>query len=375
MENVRKVCDEFLKEIQSGKVETKENIYNIKVDINTSKTDEMIPVLKIKDKDVLFLKFKSYLKEVIKFRKSDENLTSDFIKNCLVHLFANATFTDFENPEMFIDKYIDFMNMEPLTIKTVSNIFDDVMSPKEMIYGSDLSCEIVKQSEFFETPYAFKSKISLEDLEYRLPVISFGISNNTCYIYAIQKEKYSYKTIENETYNKKVKRVLYKVDDKVINSESSEYLEYKEGKSDYYPENITDVVPSAVLALSLFLNILYQNNITNVSVVPYLPVRYNAKKEALENKARYEAKLNGLSEEQLKKMLEESSLEQLRIQNNLTQKLIRNFMRLHYHFNNVDIIGYPYEVSEYLNIKINPFVNTNNDVLKKIIESNYSKQK
>lgn len=375
MVNIKEVCEEFFKEIQNGKVETKKAIYNIKFDINTSKSDDLVPVLKIKDINSLFFKFQIYLKKIIEFRNIQDELNSDFIKNSLVHLFANATFTDFENPEMFIDKYINFMNMDILTTKDIHGIFDDVISTKDMVYGSDLTCDIVKQSEFFETPYAFKSKIILGNLEYKLPVISFGISNNTCYIYAIQKEKEKFKTKENDTYNNKVKRILYKLDDKVRDYESLEYLEYKEGKSDYYPENITDVVPSAILALSQFFNTLYQNNIKNVSVVSYLPVRYNAKKEAFESKVRYKAKLNNVSIDELNVMMEEASLEHLRIQNNLTQKLIRNFMRLGYHFNNIEMIGYPYELSEYLDIKINAFTDTNNDILKKIIESNYSKQK
>ena len=41
------------------------------------------------------------------------------------------------------------------------------------------------------------------------------------------------------------------------------------------------------------------------------------------------------------------------IQRNLSDKLIRNFRRLAYHFNNINILSYPYEVDEMMHFKLN----------------------
>ena len=54
-------------------------------------------------------------------------------------------------------------------------------------------------------------------------------------------------------------------------------------------------------------------------------------------------------------MIEYYRNEHLRIQNNLTQKFIRNFFRIGYHFSNVLINSIPFESDEYLNITLKPF--------------------
>ena len=55
----------------------------------------------------------------------------------------------------------------------------------------------------------------------------------------------------------------------------NEYFDYKEGNFKYYPEgNITDVTPSFVLSLNVFMALLQRENIAKVRGVPYLPLRY-----------------------------------------------------------------------------------------------------
>lgn len=80
-----------------------------------------------------------------------------------------------------------------------------------------------------ETPYCYSSTLVEEYNSYILPSISYGISEDVCYIYAIQDYNEHIKT----PYHNKIKRKLYKLKDGVYDSESLEYKDYKEGRSDY----------------------------------------------------------------------------------------------------------------------------------------------
>lgn len=209
---------------------------------------------------------------------------------------------------------------------------------------------------------------------YELPRISYGISNNVCYIYAIQNKKNIEKSSElNLKFQKAIKRLLYKLDSGVFEHESSEYISYKEGKSTYYPENISDVVPSAILALSLFLKNLYDNGINQVRVVSYLPVRYNAKRVSYEK--RIDFKKSSLTKEELEHLISDYNEEHLRIQNNLTQKLLRNFLRLQYHFSNIELDFVPFEIDECMYLTLGEFSKTNNSILEEIIKNNRHNRK
>ena len=48
-------------------------------------------------------------------------------------------------------------------------------------------------------------------------------------------------------------------------------------EDEFYPENISDVSVSAILALTVFMDSLNDMNIKNIKVVPFLPIRYKNK--------------------------------------------------------------------------------------------------
>lgn len=379
-----KVIDNFLSEVELGRVETESSIYNIKMYINEIKNndyDSLTPIMKIRDKEKFRLKIEEYIINLLNFQNKDLSIVNDdFIKDTLAHLFANATFTDLINPEFFIDRYIKFMNNPNLNIRTIDNLFDSSIKQNDLAYNSTLFGHVEKQSLFQETPYVFKTNISKNsdngNLKYNLPDISFGIANGICYIYAIQKGKDKNSSDgESIKYAKRIKRLLYKLDDKVKENESPEYIDYINNKTENYPENITDVVPSAILALSLFLNILFENGIKRVKVVSFLPIRYNAKKVAFDYKIKFKAKKEALSINEINSLVKEYKMEHLRIQNNLTQKLLRNFNRLKFHFDNINFESFPFDYDECLNIRLDSFKKTNNSILEKIIEPNIVKLK
>ncbi len=103
------------------------------------------------------------------------------------------------------------------------------------------------------------------DEYHSLPRIHYDVIGDTCYIGAIQSEK------DDTHYLKDFKRMLYRLNNQVFDSESKEYHAYKKGESDYYPENISDVHPNFIMALTIFFDLLSSQGITKVKV-PFLHV-------------------------------------------------------------------------------------------------------
>ena len=317
------IITNFIEQCEIGRVYIDDIYYNLHFSLNDNPNCLNI---KVKDRELLY----KYIKEFLLLFKF-ENVNQFYKK--LVYLFSNLTYNDCENIYEYIKRNILFVK---------NKLFYD----NEISFNEN-KIEIKVMDSYQETPYCFKSFISSDESSYELPTISYGIADDVCYIYAIQdknKDKIS-------PYNKKIKRILYKINNGV--KDTQDYEQYKNGESDYYPENISDVSPSSILALTLFLKQLSNLQIKQIKVVSFLPIRYNAKEEAYNNKIDYLLKYGRL--ENKNEMIEYYKNEHLRIQNNLTQKFIRNFFRIAYHFPNVLINSIPFETDEYLNITLKPF--------------------
>ena len=71
------------------------------------------------------------------------------------------------------------------------------------------------------------------------------------------------------------------------------YFDFKNNLSTYYPEgNITDVTPSFILSLNIFITLLQNKNITKIKAVPYLPIRYISRELAAESTKEEDKKKN-----------------------------------------------------------------------------------
>lgn len=267
---------------------------------------------------------------------------SDQIKYIMTIVFYNAREEDFKNPISFLKTRIDFIENNYLNSKynefnTVINLGD-----KEIEVASSL------QLPSLETPYVFKSRIKYIENDkakyYDLPNISYGISNNTAYIYAIQRSK-----MANDS--KKINRFLYKVNKDLVDSD--EFYEYMNNKDEdiFYPENITDVTHNSVLALSIFLGILKRENITQIIAVDYLPLRYQSKQEANIRKVNLLKVI--YNEQEIENKISDFNDIQNINQNNMTNKFIRTFNRVNYHLNNLNILAFPGEIDNSMHIKIN----------------------
>jgi len=294
--------------------------------------DIIIPNLMIKDKNKFDLLLIEYVNKAISFY-DDSNFDNELInytyennnkrickeKVILTLLFANATTEDFNDPCEFLRR-INFIDND------IRNNYDLGYSD---ILNGNVSILIKEDIINNETPYQMIIKVtSGNNEEFVFPKIKLGISDDSVYIYAIQNKEQ-----ENTTFNKKINRILYKVGEGF-----NDNLENNE-------ENLKDVTSSFLVSLNICIAYLYANGYTNIIVQSYLIERWNAK--CISNSLKIKHK--NMDKEESKKIFDK----QYYIQYNLTNKLVRTFLRLGCHFNNVDIISFPYEMDSCLRININ----------------------
>lgn len=305
--------------------------------------------LVIEDKDNFFKVLEEYIYLDLCYERKVPTFLNDIERNkikwIMAYLFVNATTEEFIRPVEYIKRRIAF-----LKDSTFSYLDEGIeLDINNLFMGSKLEIKNNVHSEAMETPYRIDinlvNELNGKRVEYSLPTISYGIceedGKRVCYIYSIMKSKKKKEhTTEDDIYDKKIARMLYKLNAGVENYEMSEYYEYKEGDSKYYPEgNITDITPSFLLSLSIFITLLQKEGISKVKGVSYLPVRYlsrditasNAENEDM----RYQLKLRNDM-----------------IQNNITNKFIRTFRRLAFHDRDIRITSYPYEESEYIEMDV-----------------------
>ncbi len=319
---------------------------------------EQFPTLIIKEEE----KFFQVLNEYVLLELSLKHKTFTFVKNTkknnikfiLAYLFVNASTQDFLNPITYIKRRISF-----LQDTTFHDIDKKTFDLGAALLNTQLEIINKEQSIMMETPYkmemAFKKIENDQEIIYPFASINYGIQiqDLCCYIYSIQKPKDN----QNATSFKKISRILYKLNEGVSDLESKEYLNYKTGNDSYYPENISDVTIPFVFSLTLFLNFLQQKNIRKVKVVPFLPLRYLSRQIMSDN----------IEDVQKKEQLKERNN---RIQENITNKFIRTFNRTAFHFPDLQIISYPYELDEYLTCSIkNSHEKINPSFLKEIVEN------
>lgn len=297
--------------------------------------------LEIKNKELFDKLLILYTKKMYEFIMSSNLKNIDYvyyegnktyiIDFILSSVWNNVTDLDLQNPIEYLKNRINFFS-DPLyynesDCKIANNI--------EYLCNSDIVYSIKINNPVLETPYSFcpyiiRDKNNKEVFD--LPKIYYGISNNECYIYSVKNDK----NRNSNSYSKKINRILYKVNKNV--------------EDDYELDNIKDVSPSALMSISIFIKLLKDNNITKINAVDYMPIRYKAKEKAIMKKV---GKLKGkVSFDEFNKIIDENLKEQERIQNNMTDKLIRNFRRIEYQLGDVRIVSYPKDIDSMMHLKI-----------------------
>ncbi len=415
MDNLEIIFDKFIEEAAKGYIKTNPFIYNMH--FHTVYGDNVYSgnklCLRIRDKREFLILLSKYILQLKTYRNIE--LDYNTIKEAITLLFSNITYGELLNPEAYLKRYTNFYDGR-LEDKSISNFTsfnadatflrknkdresviealkkdnpnDKMTAIKEREYNEGLVGSQNRNKEFWdsniiisnkmqslrqETPYfmeiRFEKELNGKLLKYSLPRISYGISNDTCYIYAVQNEVIKDDLdSEDKKYHNMINRALYELNDGVYENETDDYKDYKEGRSTEFAENISDVSPSAIMALSIFLNTLSSNNINKIKVVPFLPIRYNAKERANYKKLHFISKRQEMNFIEKVALFKKMKIEHNMIQDNLTNKFIRNFMRLQYHFNNINVLNVPYEGEEMMNIKLDEFTMSNSEILNEIIE-------
>lgn len=171
------------------------------------------------------------------------------------YLWLRMNANDVANINDFLERQIAFLKNE-LSDNMINDISLDYLNNR-------VECRTIYSMSYDEAATFMEIALERDREIYQLPVVYFGIDKDTAYIYAIQS-----KNIKDNS--KKINRDVYKLNKGIKSLESQEYLDYLEG-SEYYPENISDVSPSSVLALLIFIQILLENGIKKIRV-PLLQV-------------------------------------------------------------------------------------------------------
>lgn len=312
----------------------------------------LIPTLVIKNKE----NFNKLLTEYLALAKTKYDLTKyyealefDDIENpehiinklILTTLWANATYDDFNWSEEFLRKQILFLK---------DNTFSEYNEPTIIGYsemlGGYLEIENIPEPILNETPTSLKiSLIEPETNErYTFPLVRYGIKDDKCYIYAVQKNK---KFDVDNNFKKKVNRRLFKIGEN-FDTKNDTYENYKEG-------NLKDVSASFVVASNIVLGLLSSKGINDIVVPSILIERWNAKEKNIV--------LRSKKEEKPKEYIETNKDEHNGIQSNLTEKLLRTFLRIVSHNNTFEVIAYPFDIDSSLHIRTCSELDCNNSLL------------
>ena len=307
----------------------------------------LVPTLYIKNKALFDELLKKYVELSLTFYDNsnfDEEIINkedfDSYRVCkekviMTLLWSNATYDDFQNPIEFLRKRIAFLESN---IGEISHEFE--FSP---ILNGNISIDIEKDKIYNETPYQMIIRsTNPNDEVYTFPKIKFGIENDTVYIYAIQN-----KEEPMVGYNKRINRALYKVGEG-FNKEEDNYEMYDSG-------NLNDISPSFLVSLNIAISYFYSLGFSKVIVPSILISRWNAKKIGLS----YLEQAGRITPETLQNRLEDQD----RIQHNLTEKLLRTFLRLKYHYNSISVDSLPFEMDSCLHLSVNGELVGNNTLL------------
>lgn len=306
-----------------------------------------IPTLYISNKEEFELLLQKYVELAHSFYDINYyDNEHDYIKAIITFLFTNMTVEEFFNPNDYLRKRISFFeNKLPYD---VNEYFEFGNSD----YIGNITAKLNNEPIYEETPYS----LNFETDNSKFPTVRFGIYNDIVYIYAIQNRK-------DCIVDKKTNRILYK-----INNNFDTTNESYDNINDF--ENLTGVTNSTIVAATLALSFFLKHGYTDVRMPSFLPVRYNAKELTRERKMdKYK------NEENFEEINQESIDINMGIQRNISDKFIRSFRRIDYHFDNININSYPFDVDSYLHLTMNEEIHCNNALLDDLFVCGYNSAK
>ena len=319
--------------------------------IKMHNNDNNLSCLMIKDEKKFFELLEEYLELEISKNRKCINFSKDKIREykkfLISYLMVNASAEDFMDPINYLRRTIDYLGDQ-----TFSDLDNGILLELDgLLDGCCLKIKNCSQGVMMETPNKIEISIVKELdgqlLEYKLPSVSYGISNNVCYVYSLLNSKEKEKAGEDERkFSKKIWRVLYKINNGVE-------------PDDDEISDLSKVSPSAVFSLVTFFSLLKNKGIFDVRGVPYLPVRYLSRDMVAREK----------TEETKTELLERN----LMIQKNVTDKFVRTFCRAAHHLDDCEVVLMPYELDECLHLNIGNQMKTDNVLLQQALATSRSK--
>ena len=338
--------NEFIKDASKGRVDCG-MFYNILfntsiikdnklIELTKSDSDLLVPTLLIKNKDRFDYLLNKYILLAREFYKDKKIDVDNYDKMLLATLFSNMLVSDFNNIEDYLNLRINFLLDKSLDIYKDGKIFySDILKENILV-------RLNKNYPYDESYYSLNISITNGSDIYKLPSVRIGVSDNTTYIFSIQNEKQ-----EKTDYGKRINRKLFMINDNFKDDSDNDW-------------NLKDVSMSFVFVSAITLGILDKLGIKNIKITPLFTVRWNAKRIMFDVKEEFNRLKSNES------TMDSDILNHDMIQSNLTDKFIRTFMRLMYHFSNIDVVSYPYELDDYFSLKINNNYGCNNRLLDEI---------
>lgn len=371
MKEIEKIFDDILLEARTGNVDcgSLESLYfstqfqdNGKYqfyDVTRQYQEAIPPMLKIQNKQELLKEIGNYLEYAKNFyTEKDFRYITDKNKYIITSVMQNMDFEDFQDPNQFFKKRTDFIFDD-----TLKQLEKPTMIGHSFILNADICVEVKKEPIFFETPYGmYISLIQIGEsgrkLCYPLQVIRLGISNHKAYIYAIQKEKNEELKEDYEmiSFSKKIKRKMYKTGHGFPGtSQEDEFL------------NLQNVSPWTLVATIIALGILKSRGIEEIVVPPILINRFNGAHITIDTEIENWSYFQNEVGKDFISQFEKARMQLYERQKNITDKFIRTFFRLAYHFPDFVIEEESLSICYPLQMKINDS-KVNNPLLEELFE-------
>lgn len=341
-----------------------------------SDKNEIQPIMIVNNYKEFFEQLTQYYKQDIElyFKRIDRTGFPVYEQeNCFKQIWLRSTPDDFNNPESFLKKQVQMIKDN-----TFEKYDEETYLGKLKILDDNIICikngiartwdENIREIEIkiYDKRY-YNNKELFNRPHYTLPAIRYGIyeknGKKVCYIGSIQNKEKSLadKEIEEkQDINKKIERKKYKVNDGVPE------------------ENKDKVEPKGILALSLFIDILSKEGITDIEIpsIYVLDYEYHGKrsKKLLEDfkkewtedrKKRFPLRYKE-EEHYLKHNYNKQDL----ISEIKTERMIKNFERILYHYPNGKIVSYPGELDSFLHLNI-PVIKSKDDINGQILKDIY----
>lgn len=320
--------NDIVKEAQNGRVDCffiMNIVFNLVIDNNKITNaseflseDILTPTLKITNKQLFDSLLVEYVKKAIEvYNPNDFSFLEDIdiennntkskylIKYIICTLLANASYSDFDNPTMFLKSRIAMLE------NRILNTDEEI----ELGYIDSIGASIHIKEEVSpiksETPYRIASYLKFDDgYELVMPELYVGDNGKSYQLYGIQKTSKNSDIDEREYLRQIRKGFIAKIN----------------GAKEHY-----------FLAAMLLLTLCSDKEI---EVVPFLVERWNAKRIAIYNKSKRNTDFN----------LDDLFEEQENIQNNVTNIFMRYFTKLEDVSTGLDFSLMPFELDSSLHI-------------------------